>query len=172
MPSHTADHLKHEALVSGVSNTLFNGIIAALLMRGNPPLTWSGNHSFVGDVIATAILLPFIVALIVIPLQRSQLKKGKLVPAELKPNSKLQKFADLFPSSAFKSAVLFALLGLIVIAPLTLLGFYVLDIQTVSVSNYAVFKGLWAGLMAAILVVPMVLVALRPSANSSPLIES
>ena len=48
-----------------------------------------------------------------------------------------------------------------VIAPITLAGFYLLGVEQVSPLHYAIFKGLWAGLMAGILVVPMVLVALR-----------
>ena len=59
---------------------------------------------------------------------------------------------------------MFGLLGLLVIAPLTLLGFYLLGVQQVEPLHYALFKGVWAGLMAAVLVVPMVLVALRPPA--------
>jgi hypothetical protein len=46
-------------------------------------------------------------------------------------------------------------------APLTLLGFYLLGVQQVEPLHYALFKGVWAGLMAAVLVVPMVLCALR-----------
>jgi hypothetical protein len=37
-------------------------------------------------------------------------------------------------------------------------------VQQVEPLHYALFKGVWAGLMAAVLVVPMVLVALRPPA--------
>ena len=52
---------------------------------------------------------------------------------------------------------------MLVIAPLTLLGFYLVGIQQVAPLHYALFKGVWAGLMAAVLVIPMVLVALRGS---------
>jgi hypothetical protein len=48
-------------------------------------------------------------------------------------------------------------------APLTLLGFYLLGVQQIEPLHYALFKGVWAGLMAAVLVVPMVLCALRPA---------
>ena len=78
MTSSARTHLKHEVLVGGISNTIFNGIIAWLLLRNGPALAWGGQHSFAVDVIATALLLPLIVALIVIPLQRSKLRKGKL----------------------------------------------------------------------------------------------
>ena len=57
--------------------------------------------------------------------------------------------------------MVFGLVGLLLVAPLTLLGFYLLGVQQVAPGNYALFKGIWAGAMAGILVVPMVLVALR-----------
>lgn len=165
--STAAQHIKHEILVGGISNTIFNGIIAWLLLRSGPALAWGGDHSFAVDVIATAFLLPFIVALIVIPLQRSKLNKGKLTPIDLGENSFMQRMADRLPAGTFKSAVLFGLFGICVIAPLTLLGFYLLGVEQVSPLTYSIFKGIWAGLMAAVLVVPMVLLALRRPAKAS-----
>lgn len=165
--STAAQHIKHEILVGGISNTVFNGVIAWLLLRSGPALAWGGDHSFTVDVIATAFILPFIVALIVIPLQRSKLNKGTLEPIHLGAGSFMQRIADRLPTSTFKSALLFGLFGMCVIAPLTLLGFYLLDVQQVSPLVYSIFKGIWAGLMAAVLVVPMVLLALRAPANAT-----
>jgi hypothetical protein len=160
------NHIRQEVLVSGVSNAIFNGLLAWLLLKSGPALGWSGEHSFVVDVIATGLLLPLIVALIVIPLQRGKLKSGKLQPISLGASSAIQSLADRLPAGTFKSACLFGLFGMLVIAPLTLLGFYLVGVEEVSPAEYAIFKGLWAGLMAAVLVIPMVLVALRqPEAN-------
>lgn len=78
MATQGIDHLKHEALVGGLSNAVFNGLICWLLIGSGPALAWGGAHSFSVDVIATALLLPPIVALIVIPLQRNKMGKGKL----------------------------------------------------------------------------------------------
>lgn len=160
-------HIKHEVLVGGISNTIFNGIIAWLLLKSGPALAWGGDHSFAIDVIATAFLLPFIVALIVIPLQRGKLNKGKLQPIHLGARSFMQRMADRLPAGTFKSALLFGLFGMCIIAPLTLLGFYLLGVEQVSPLNYSIFKGIWAGLMAAVLVVPMVLLALRAPASAA-----
>tara|TARA_R110000850_G_scaffold171677_2_gene297058 strand:- start:24 stop:518 length:495 start_codon:yes stop_codon:yes gene_type:complete len=154
-------HLRHEILVGGVSNTIFNGVIAWFLLKSGPALAWGGDHSFAVDVLATAFILPFIVALIIIPLQRGKLNKGKLEPIYLGASSFMQRVADRLPAGTFKSALIFGLFGICIIAPLTLLGFYLLGVSHVSPLNYAIFKGIWAGLMAALLVVPMVLLALR-----------
>ena len=155
------EHLKKEAWVGGVSNAIFNGLIAWLLLKSGPALAWGGEHSFAVDVVATAFLLPLIVALIVIPLQRSKLRKGALQPIDLGPGSTVQAIANRLPQSTFKAALIFGLAGLCLIAPLTLAGFYLLGVEQVEPVNYALFKGLWAGVMAAILVIPMVLCALR-----------
>lgn len=161
MSDHAHEHLRHEVLVGGISNMFFNGVIAWLLLKGGPAQTWGGSHSFAIDIIATAFILPFIVALIVIPLQKSKLAKGKLVPINLGPLSKLQALVNRLPGSTFLNALIFGLLGMCVIAPLTLLGFYLLGVTAVSPLHYAIFKGIWAGAMAGLLVLPMVLSALR-----------
>lgn len=161
------EHLKKEAWIGGVSNAVFNGLIAWLLLKSGPALEWGGEHSFAVDVIATAFLLPLIVASIVIPLQRSKLRKGVLQPIDLGRDSSVQSFANRLPESTFKSALIFGAIGMCLIAPLTLLGFYLVGIEQVEPTHYALFKGVWAGLMAAILVVPMVLCALREPSTSA-----
>jgi hypothetical protein len=165
--TYSRSHLRHEILVGGISNAVFNGLIAWLLLRNGPDLQWAGKHSFAVDVLATGLLLPFIVALIVIPLQRAKLGKGKLQAIDLGPASTLQSIANRMPASTWKSALLFGLFGMGVIAPATLLGFLLAGMEQFSPVNYAIFKGVWAGLVAAVLVVPMVLIALRGPGPSS-----
>ena len=163
MTDDSKSHLVHEVLVGGVSNAVFNGLIAWLMLRNGPPMRWAGEHSFAVDIAATALLLPGIVALIVIPLQRRKLLTGRLRSIDLGPDSPVQALANRLPPSTPLNALAFGLLGLVVIAPLTLLGFYLLGVQQVEPLHYALFKGVWAGLMAAVLVVPMVLCARRPA---------
>jgi hypothetical protein len=159
------NHLIKEATVGGVSNAVFNGWICWLLMRNGPELEWTGQHSFVVDIVATAFLLPLIVALIVIPLQRAKMRKGKLQPIVLAPGTALQAFVARFPASLFKTALLFGLLGTVTFAPLAVLGIYAASVDSFTPAAYSIFKGVWAGLMAAALVIPMVLLALRPPAS-------
>ena len=160
-------HIKHEVAVGGISNAVFNGLIAWLLMRGGADLTWGGPHSFAGDIVATAFILPFIVALIVIPLQRKKLGKGTVAPIRLADRNLMQVIADRIPESTFKAALCFGGLGALVYAPLLLLGIYATGIEVFTPNQYSVFKGIWAGALAGILVIPMVLVALRgPQSNA------
>lgn len=156
-------HIQREIVASVISNAVFNGVIAWFLFRRVSGLRWDGEHSFAADMIATGLLLPLIVALIVIPLQRGKLRKGELQTINLGDTSAMQSLADRFPSSAWKSALLFGLIGVGILAPLTLLGFYAFGITETSPGHYALFKGAWAGIVAGVLVIPMVLIALRES---------
>lgn len=168
MPDKIAQHLKHEVLVGGVSNAFFNGVIAWLLLRGGANLSWQGPHSFVGDIFATAFILPLIVAFIVIPLQRSKLARGKLPVMRLDRDSKLQALVDRMPARTSRSAPLFGLVGVCLFAPLGLLALFVGGVHEITPAAYAIFKGMWAGVMAGALVVPMVMLALRDRADSEP----
>jgi len=143
MSDNGRNHLKHEFLVGGISNTFFNGLIAWLLLRSGPSLGWSGAGNFVGDIFATSLLLPFIVAIIVIPLQRKKLGGGKLQPINLGSDSLVQSVADRFPATTFKAALLFGMVGICIIAPFTLLGFYLAGVDALAPLHYAIFKGVW-----------------------------
>jgi hypothetical protein len=161
MTAQAISHLKHEALVGGVSNTIFNGLIAWLLLKGGAALTWGGANSFVVDIIATAFILPFIVALIVIPMHKRKLAKGTIEPMNFGENSSLQGWVNRLPVSTLGNAFWFGIAGMCLVAPIPLAAFYLGGIEQIPPANYAIFKGVWAGLMAAVLVIPMVMSALR-----------
>jgi hypothetical protein len=52
------DHIGHEILVCGVSNTVFNGLSARLLMNKVPALCWAGDHNFVVPMVLVALRRP------------------------------------------------------------------------------------------------------------------
>jgi hypothetical protein len=153
--------LRHEVLVGGISNAVFNGGIAWWLLKDGPALAWSGEHSFVIDIFATAFILPFIVALIVIPMHRRKLARGKIATIDFGLNSRIQRWVNRLPPSTPANAFWFGVTGLCLAPVLPLIGFYFFGVGQIEPLNYAIFKGLWAGLMAAILVIPMVMSALR-----------
>tara|TARA_B110000977_G_C11058695_1_gene485088 strand:- start:721 stop:1320 length:600 start_codon:yes stop_codon:yes gene_type:complete len=162
MMSEYAKHkIQHEILIGGGSNAFFNGIIAWLTLREGPSLTWLGSSSFVVDITATAFILPFIVALIVIPLQKKKLQKGAAETINFGPKSLLQHWVNRLPDATFLNAIIFGVIGVLIAAPTPLIIFYILDIEQIEPMTYAIFKGCWAGIMAGILVIPMVMSALR-----------
>lgn len=159
--TNTSDYIRKEATITGLSNMGFNGVIAWLLLRGGDALQWGGEHSFVIDLFATAFILPLIVALIIIPLQRRKVRQQKMPAMTLNLTSPLQGLVNRLPNSLFINSMLFGFAGALVFAPLALLVFWALGIEQVQPLNYAIFKGFWAGLMAAVLVVPMLMTGLR-----------
>jgi len=161
MSAQARQHLKRESLIGGISNTAFNGLIAWWLLAGGSALTWLGGNSFVVDIFATAFILPFIVALIVIPIHKRKLAKGTIDTMDFGAGSRLQSWVNRLPASTPGNAVWFGMIGMCLVAPLPLMGFYLAGVEQIAPLHYAIFKGLWAGLMAAILVVPMVMSALR-----------
>lgn len=165
MTDQAKSHLRHEAMVGGVSNTVFNGGIAYWLLKDGPPMSWSGGSSFVVDIFATAFILPFIVALIVIPMQKRKLAKGKIAAMDFGPGSRLQAWVNRLPFATWANAFWFGLAGMCFVAPIPLLGFYLAGVEQISPLHYAIFKGVWAGSMAAVLVIPMVMSALRRPAE-------
>ena len=168
MSSSTMACLKNEAWIAGLSNAIFNGLIAWLMLRGGPDLVWEGQYSFVVDILATAFLLPLIVAFIVIPVQRRKLNSGERQPMKLESGCMLQSLADYLPNRIISCALCFGLAGVLIFAPMALLTIYAGGIDSFTPAAYAAFKGVWAGLMAAVLVVVMVLVALRGPTVVSP----
>ena len=164
-------YLRREVTTNGLTNAFFNGVICWYLIKEKADLTWWGEHSFAGDIIATALILPWIVAMIVIPLQRRKVLKGKIQPWHCDNSSpRLLQFLNRFPQSLWLNGLYFGLLGMLVIAPLTLLLLWVAGARLFTPLEYAIFKGFWAGCLAATTVIPMLLVGLR--ANVAPENES
>jgi hypothetical protein len=154
-------HIRHESLVSGISNLVFNGVIAWLLLRSGSKLTLGGENNYAVDIAATAFILPFIVALIVIPLNRRKLAAGKAPGVKLDRRLPLQAFLLRFPKGLGWQACWIALLAAVVFTPLTLAILWALDVQEFTPTAYAVFKGCWAGLLAATITGPLLMLALQ-----------
>ncbi|MBR9911075.1 MAG: hypothetical protein GYB33_12075 [Gammaproteobacteria bacterium] len=161
MTPELAQHIKKEISLNGLTNAFFNGVIAWWLLKDVPALDWWGKHSFGVDILATAFLLPFIVALIVIPLSRKKRASNK-IPALL-PNYNLwlERLVARFPRSLFWSATLFGAVGILLMATVTLLAFKLFGIEQVDPLHYSIFKAFWAGLMAFLLAGPMIMVGVR-----------
>ena len=154
-------YLKKELTVNGVTNAFFNGLAAWLLLKNKDSLSWWGANSFAIDILATAFILPFIVALILIPLQKRKIAKAKV--ATITPGLGIwrEDWLFKFPRSLWLAALLFGCIGLVLVAPPTLLLLLAAGIDSFSPQCYALFKGVWAGMLAALLTIPMILVGLR-----------
>lgn len=156
MSNDVSAHIRKEMMTNGISNAFFNGVIAWALLKGTE---WMGMWSAGGiavDIAATAAILLFIVTLIIIPLNRSARRKGKVAAFEWDDKKILHRLWQRFPKGLLARACCFALLGLLLVAPLSYLPYILLGVDGMSGTHYAVCKGLWAGVMAAIMCVPMI----------------
>ena len=172
MSEQAKKHLKHEILVCGISNAFFNGVIAWLLLKDKEPLLWGGEHSFAVDMIATSFILSFIIALIVIAVHKRKLRTGKIETMDFGSKSALQRLVNRLPMGNMANAFWFGLAGILIAVPVPLLAFYLMGIEQIPAQQYAIFKGLWAGFIAATLVSPMVMSALRPAVKETQVCEA
>lgn len=159
--------LRIDITTNGLTNAFFNGVICWWLISDKGPLSWWGTHSFGVDLIATGFILPLIVTLIVVPLQRRKVRSGKVTP--LKATQVTNRYFKLFanaPAPLWQCAVYFGITGIALVALPTLGLLWVAGIEQFSAVQFAVFKGLWAGLLAASLTGPMVLLGWRADTHA------
>ena len=157
-------HIRKESIINGVTNAFFNGLAAWLLLKSHASMPFLGQQSIVGDFMATAAILLFIIALILIPLNRSKVRKGKLASISLDANNRLHRILSRFPQSLFGRALVFALIGLLILAPITLIPMALVGIEELAIPTFVVVKSIWAGIIASLMVGPMILLA----ASSEP----
>ncbi len=153
-------NIRKTSLGQGIGNVVANGLIAWLLLRDRDELALWSFDGVALDVAITCLLLPLIVSWIVIATQKSGLKKGKLTQIEPDLANGRHRLLLRSPPVTGWAAVCFGLFGVLVIAPGTLLGFQVLGVQSISPLSYTIFKALWTGLMADLIVIPCVYIAL------------
>ena len=141
-----------------------NGLTAWLLLRSATSITLQGgSNNYPSDLAATAFLLLSIIALIIIPIFRKNVRTGKLKSIELDRRNLLHLLLSCFPVNPALSALTFGLLGLVVVTPLTVTVMYLLDFTHITPLSYAIFKGIWAGVLAGVTARPMVLLGLANS---------
>lgn len=156
MSTQFAAQVRHEAITNGITNCLFNGVIAWFLVRAKEAMPVWGGHGLLVDFFATGLILLFIVTLIVVPLSRRKERQGKLLPEALPANSYGQLIRFLARRHLALSALLIGLLGAALFVPPTAAVFALLQIDSLSPMQFAITKGVWAGLIAGCMVPPMV----------------
>ena len=161
MTQELTTYLKLECSVNGLTNAFFNGLICWLIVKNSGTITWWGAHNFGYDMLATSFILPFIVTLIVIPTQCRKTAKNKTPAFRLDTSNTTQAILSKFPASNMGRAFYFGIIGMVIIGGISLLALVLAGVQHFTPLEYSIFKGLWAGLLSAILVVPMILLALH-----------
>lgn len=145
-------------------NVVFNGAIAWLILRGHDAIPLWGEGSMGPDLLATGVLLPLIMCLIVSRVIARQVAKGDLPP--LPPEQIARR--GLHHRPVFVRGLVLALFGtLFASAPLVVL-LELADAQPVSLAAFVTFKALWAGGLAAMISPPMAWWALSAASIGAP----
>lgn len=156
------DQFLHAFLI----NVVFNGAIAWLLLRSHDRIPLWGDVAIGVDLLATGVLLPFLMCLIVSRVIAGQVASGKL------PRLEPEQIAayGLHRQPTWVRAIVLAVFGTLCGSlPLVVL-LELANAQPVSVGGFIAFKALWAGGLAAMVSPPMAWWAL--SAASSPADEA
>lgn len=153
-------YLSKETKNSGIINVVLNSGIAWLLFKSSEIVPMWGDHGFAFDLVVTAFLLLFITSLILIPVNRKKVSRGDLSSFEWDDSLWLHRFLIRFPRSVSVCALIFGLIGLFIYAPVSLLLLVFTNTTEFSAINFAIFKGLWAGLLAVIMIRPILLIGL------------
>ncbi len=165
-------YLRKEAAINGVTNCFFNGVIAWFLLKDKEPLSLLGGEGgsnggiIAGDMVATALILVFIVALIMIPINRNKVKSGKLDAMKWDNAKPLHKLLKKLPSTLWQTALLLGVFAALVLAPLSVAILWLCGVDFIPGADYAMVKGVWAGGIAAIMVGPMILIALADDGHA------
>lgn len=141
---------REQMVGAAVVNAAINAALAWLLFRQLPQVPFLGEQSIVGDTLATALLLPPLLCLVATPTFRSMLaRRAVLRPAQLPAASRL-------PQQPLLLGLLLGLVALLTLAPATLCLLQRLQVESLSLGGFVLFKAGFAALLA-VLITPLVL---------------
>jgi hypothetical protein len=153
-------HIRAQVRNNFFINLALNGAFAWLLLRGKPAFGAWGENGYAADMIVTGFLIAALLTVIVAKIHRSQLARGQ---HEAVPEQALGSIARAAPRNDWLSALMFGTAGAL-LAAVTVGVLDLLPLAPFEAAGYALFKGLWAGVLAAFLVPPAIRIGLRAGA--------
>lgn len=156
-------HIRVQSRNNFVINLLLNGVLAWVLLKDKGALSAWGDPGFGADLVITGFLLAALVAIFMIRIHRAKRVQGRLEPV---PVDALGAVAPLAGRNDWINSLLFGLAGALLSA--ALVGVLALmPLLPLSPVVYAVFKGVWAGVLAALVVPPAIRLGLYASVTGS-----
>ena len=146
MPQPAQRYLVEQAVSGGLVNLLLNGALAWLLYHDLTVVPLEGQRSINGDTVVTAFLLPVLIALIVMPIARGQLRAGRVTPLAW-PSAGLP-MLRLLPARPLGSGLLLAALSMLLVAMPLLWVLRALNVEGLRFWEFVAFKSLGAALLA------------------------
>jgi len=143
------------AVVGAVINALLNGGIGWAVAPASGMPLW-GAVSVGGDLIATAFGIAFGTALVVTPLQRAVARQGAMTLPPLPDFLRLG--FPRWPSSVLRRSLNLGVLGVLLFAPLPLVGLWLVAPTGLSAPAFVAFKAAFASVEGAV-VTPIIAMA-------------
>lgn len=153
-------HIKKESVSNFIINMFCNGLIAWFIFKPQPALALWGQNGFGVDLLLTALLLSLILSAIVIMIHRHKLAKNGIEALLWNANVASHRMLKLVPSHWLPASLCFAVGGLLLLGLPTLALLYAGGFHEMSAMQYSIFKGIWAGAIAALIIPPVIMVAL------------
>lgn len=150
--------IRKERMINGILNAVVNGAMTWYSFKAQAVLPLWGGRGFGIDLLATAFIMLFIVALIVVTIYRRKAARGEIL-AHWDDSRWEHRQLQRFPAAVPGIAAAFGLAGALVFVPPTWLLFSLVGVSELSPAQYALFKSCWAGTLAAIMVGPMLTLA-------------
>ena len=151
-----------QCLVPGLINFALNAAIATWVLGAHERLTVWGEAGVGTDLLVTGFLLPFLTCLIVSQVIARQVRSGKVepLPAAALSDSGLHE-RPIVVRAALLAVGAVALVSLPTVLALDWSG------ASFSLAGFVVFKGVWAGALAAAISPPIAWWTLQQSARSA-----
>ena len=150
-------HIRMQSRLNFIINLVLNGAIAWFLLKDKPALSAWGEHGYGADLMITGFLLASLVAVFAMKGHRAKLAKGE---HEAVPPAALGALARVATGNDWSNSLLFGLAGALLGAG-TVGMLMLLPLPPFSPLAYAVFKGVWAGILAALVIPPAIKLGLR-----------
>jgi hypothetical protein len=150
-------HIRAQARNNFAINFVLNALIAWFLLKDKPALAAWGEHGYGPDMMITGFLLATLVAVFSIKIHRAKLAKGE---HEALPSTELGALARVARLGDWSNSMLFGLSGALLSAGMVGV-LMLLPLPPFEPLAYAVFKGVWTGVLAALVVPPAIKLGLR-----------
>lgn len=142
--------VRTQAITSLVSNTVLVGAFVWLLNREKETIAASGAAGFAVDLAITGFGLTAILAALAAYMTRHAVASGKL--ADPRRGGRASAAVGWVSSRPMSATAQLALASVLVFAPATVGLLVLAGVESMPVVAYAVFKGVWSGVLAAVVV--------------------
>ncbi len=140
-------YLIGQGSVGAAVNLVLNAAIAWLLYRSLSSVPIRGSQSIAGDIIATTLLLPFLICVIVTPLVRGEVRNARLPAGEWRGD--VHPAVAALPNNTLLRALVLGVISAVIAAPLTIGILTSAGVTAISFPGFVAFKATFAAALAA-----------------------